>query len=169
MISIADFCKRHGACMDGQRWAMKNCSSMDEAWRAAPNPNWVVWIATREGVLSERDQRLFGCWAVRQVWHLLTDERSRRAVEVAEKYAVGKATTDDLADAWLTARYATRTAAYGSTREAAEGAAWVTTLDASGASFMAAISAAEAVDWDDARAAQAEYLRKHFSPFAGQV
>ena len=47
---------------------------------------------------AERDKlaRLFACWCVRQVWHLLTDDRSRTAVEVAERYAVGDATRDAL-------------------------------------------------------------------------
>ena len=40
----------------------------------------------------EKELRLWACWCVRQVWHLLTDERSRRAVEVAEAFSRGEAT-----------------------------------------------------------------------------
>lgn len=47
--------------------------------------------------------RLWACWCVRQQWHLLTDERSRRAVEVAEAFALGAATKADLADAYAAA------------------------------------------------------------------
>ena len=50
---------------------------------------------------AERDKlaRMFACWCVRQVWHLLTDERSRHAVEVAERYVAGKASYYEVLEA----------------------------------------------------------------------
>ena len=53
---------------------------------------------------NDKTERLFACWCVRQVWHLLKDERSRNAVEVAEKYANGLATVDELTAAGAVAR-----------------------------------------------------------------
>jgi len=103
-MKIETFCEKYGACAEGREWAMAHGATMQEIWeRPDLKPEWRIWVATRPGVLDDRTLRLFACWCVRQVWHLLTDERSRNAVEVAERYADGKATKEELAAAWAAA------------------------------------------------------------------
>ena len=86
----------------------------------------VLWMLDASRVL-----RLWGCWCIRNtklqdgrtVWDLLTDIRSRNAVEVAERFAVGQATEQELAAAWAAARAAAWDAAWDAARDAARAAA----------------------------------------------
>ena len=64
-----------------------------------------LWaLRTVEGF--DREKRLFAVWCARQVEHLLTDQRSRDALDVAERYARGRATPEELDAAYAAARVA---------------------------------------------------------------
>jgi hypothetical protein len=76
------------------------------------------------------------------------DDRPRKAIEVARRYARGEATQEELAAAWAAARDAARAAA----RAAAWDAAW-------DAARAAAWDAARAAAWDAAEAKQEQILR----------
>jgi hypothetical protein len=157
MISIEDFCELHNACAEGRAWALANCQTMDDVWQTAP-PEYLIWVATRPGVLSDRDLRLFACWCVRQIWHLLDDERSRNAVEVAERHADGRATDAELAAACAAARDAAWAAELAAACAAARAAACA-------AARAAACAAARDAACAAARATQCRYLRERFRPF----
>ena len=100
-MTIAEFCEEHDACAEARTWASgTGCTTMADLWpREDMRPEWREWIATRPGVLTDRELRLYACWCVRKVWHLLPDERSRTAVEVSERFARGTATAEELAAA----------------------------------------------------------------------
>jgi hypothetical protein len=66
----------------------------EEQWLSATDPDRMLSFV--EHRLSERRRRLFAAACCRRVWHLLPDERSRRAIEVAEAYADGDARAEDL-------------------------------------------------------------------------
>ena len=192
ILTVSAFCEKHGACSEGREWAIARCKDMNEAWAKA-KPDWLIWIATRHGVMTDKDARLFACWCVRQIWHLLTDERSKNAVRVAERFARGKATQEELAAAeaagaaaraaaWAgaaagAAAWAAAWAAWAAAWAARDSAraAWDAARDAARAAWDAARAAGAAAwaDWDAAEAAasekQAAYLRKKCKPNFGDT
>ena len=180
-MTIKEFCDKHNACEEGSDWAIENCKDMDEVWQNA-KPEWLVWVATREGVLTDKELRLFAVWSARRVQHLMTDDRSITALDVAERYANGNATDEELKAArdaaWRAVRDARATpwSAFNAAAAAAEEArvAWSAFNAAAAAVAEEAREAAggaacEAwnVAWEaaaTAATAQAQYLRKNCKP-----
>jgi hypothetical protein len=70
----------------------------------------------------DREIRLYAVWCARQVQHRMTDPRSIAALDVAERYANGQATDQELR--------AARDAAWDAARDAARAAAWDAAWDA---------------------------------------
>ena len=97
----------------------------------------MLWVLLRPEFLSDRLCRLFAVWCARKALKLIDDpdKRSINACNVAEKFANGKATKEELAAA----------------RDAARAAAW-------DAARTAAWAAARAAAWDAARTAQIDKL-----------
>jgi hypothetical protein len=56
-------------------------------WLACTSPDRM--LEGLRGRATDRKLRLFACHCCRRVWHLLKDERSRRAVEATELFAEG--------------------------------------------------------------------------------
>jgi hypothetical protein len=76
---------------------------MTEAeWLACTNP--LPMLQFLRGKTSDRKLRLFACACARQLWHVLAreewrrppDDRSRRAVELAEAFVEGRASEEEL-------------------------------------------------------------------------
>jgi hypothetical protein len=182
-MSIEEFCGLHDACDEGRKWALENCVSMEDAW-AKLKPEWLIWVATRKGVLTDRELRKFAVWSARQVQHLMTDPRSVAALDVAERHADGLATDADAAAAadaawdaawaaaWAAAR-AARAAARATARAAARVAAWAAARAASGAASgddaRVAARAASGAAGAASGAAQAAWLQENTKPNFGKT
>ena len=88
--------KKLGACDDAIEWA-KSVKSLSEAWSKCDRADWMTWALNNISFRDDKKIRLFACACVREtpladgrkVWDLLTDERSRKVVEVAELYIDG--------------------------------------------------------------------------------
>jgi hypothetical protein len=66
----------------------------ESGWLRGTNPTEMLRFL--RGRARDRKLRLFMVACVRRVWDLLTDERSRRAVEVVERFVDGQATEEEL-------------------------------------------------------------------------
>jgi hypothetical protein len=99
------------------------------------------WVVLRDGWIDDKTLRLFAVWCAREVLKLVDnpDPRSIAACDVAERYANGAATQQELA----AARAAARAAAW----DADRAAAWDATA-ARAAARAAAGAATGAAAWD---------------------
>src|SRR5712671_6562692 len=63
----------------------------EQEWLNCPNPHTMIGFLCRgrRTEASKRKLRLFGCACCRAIWPMLTDERSRRAVDATERYVDG--------------------------------------------------------------------------------
>jgi hypothetical protein len=68
----------------------------EEEWLACKDPRPLLKFLKDGGRLSDRKARLFAAACCRRVWRLLPPGPARRAVEVAELFADGLASIDDL-------------------------------------------------------------------------
>jgi hypothetical protein len=69
----------------------------EEEWLTLSDP--LKLLAYLHGWRRQRRWRLFACACCRRIWSAVHDPRSRNAVEVAERYADGLASVDELATA----------------------------------------------------------------------
>jgi hypothetical protein len=122
-------------------WLKKNRAGLYKgaAWAAATDPGGMLQLL--RGKASQRKLRLFACGCARSVGHLAGDQRSHDAVVVAERFADGKATRGELAEAGRASRAAAQESRFfsePSVRAAREAAHYVTRVAAGAAACGAA-------------------------------
>jgi len=180
--NVVRWLKRRGACQEAVDWVKENeYESLADGWDKCQRSDWMLWLLDKVKYENDRDLRLFACACVRAVWDKLTDERSRNVVEVAERFAVGDATEEELTAARSAAAAAAAPAAapaYSAARAAwsAAWSAWPVVRLAAESAYSAALATWSAT-WlatrsaarsaaESAWAAQADILRdKIGNPF----
>ena len=161
--------REHGPCKEG--WSklltyLGKTSADDEPLEIATivesnGLDYALWcLRAVEG--EDRKIRLFAVWCARRVQHLMTDPRSIKALDVAEAYANGTATLEELEEAkdaaWAAARAAARNAAWSAARAVAWAAAWSAARGAAWDAVTAARYAATAADYTAEIQAQTQEL-----------
>ena len=161
------------ACEEGAVWFEKQ-PDIKTAWEKCERSDWMMWALGRLHYNDGKTLRLLACKFAcdtpigggQVVYELLTDDRSKKAIEVAILYAHGRATERELqgaayaaAYAYADARAAARAAdaatwvAYAAAWAAADVAAWAAADVVARAAYAAAYADADADAWSAARAA----------------
>ena len=130
----------------------------ENEWLTCANPE--PMLSVLRGRASARKARHFACACCRRVWHLFKHEASRQAVEVAERFADGRADDADLEAARRSSNI-TRTAGLGGTTTfpASRAARACTDSKPSVAALEASRHATEAGNLKRERREQARLLR----------
>ena len=143
--------REHKPCDDGWKKLLKHLGKThadDEAFPMSVilDSNGLedcLWALRTRPDLSSL-WRLYAVDAAREVQHLMQDQRSKDALDVAERHALGLATDNDLEAACAAARRAANDGAGLAAWESAYGASW-------DAARHAARAVAYSASWDAAR------------------
>ena len=142
--------KAHSPCEDGWKKLLKylgktKADDVRLSFATIVKSNGLddaMWCCRAEPQYAKK-WRLYAVWCARQVQHLMKDPRSVLALDVAERYAHGNATDEEL----HAARAAARAAAWDAAGAAAGAAARDAARDAARAAAGAAAGAAQSKEF----------------------
>ena len=121
MKTLKQYLESLNACPDAIEWA--GDKPIEQVVTECHRGDWLLWLANRCNV-ELQPLTLAKALCANTVRHLMTDERSVKAVDVAIAFGEGRATRDELdaAAATATANAAAAYAAYAATAAAASAA-----------------------------------------------
>ena len=149
--TLKEFLEKNNACKGGYLFAKD--LTLEEFLATCPRGDWILWLFVKSNPDSLKELTLAKGHCANTVRHLMEDERSLRAVDVAIAFGEGKATKKELdsASAASGAAYAANAAAY-----AASAAAYAAdAADVAYAAYAAHAADAAAYAADAANAADA--------------
>jgi len=79
---------KYRPCSDGLKWYAGQ-KTTEDAWNNCHRGDWMLWIVAKVEV-DDRTLTLAKGYCAKTVLHLMTDERSRAAVQAAIDYGLGK-------------------------------------------------------------------------------
>jgi hypothetical protein len=104
-LTWADFAK-HGPCYNPAEEYGEWQGTILDLMQHPKIPNAdKIWAFTRKGIVDDKTLRLFTVSCARRVQHLMKDQRSLDALDVAERYANDNATNEELVAAYTKYRH----------------------------------------------------------------
>ena len=126
------------ACQDGVEWLADQTA--EDAWATCQRGDWMLWVGSRCGV-DFQTITLTKVKCARLVQHLMQDQRSLDALDIAEQFALGNATREQIAAAYDDAAAAAAAAYAADANASAAAAAANAAADAANAAYAAAYAA----------------------------
>jgi hypothetical protein len=155
MKTLKTFLEKHKACSDSSEFAKD--LTLEQFLATCERGDWILWLFAKTNPESLKELTLAKAHCANTVRHLMTGERSVKAVDVAIAFGEGGATKEELnvvahaaADAAADAAYAAAYAAHAATDAAYAAAAYAAAYaahaaaDAAGAATAAAYAAGDA-------------------------
>jgi hypothetical protein len=154
------------ACDEGKEYAIKHKTKQD-VWNNCERGDWMLWYAQGKGC-DLKKLTLAKVKCARLAEHLITDERSKKALDVAERFAKGEATREELNAAAAGDAYAVAAAvdialaadAYDAAAYAAAAVVVVAAAAGDAYAVVVAVAAAAADAADAADAAREDILKR---------
>lgn len=102
-MKFRDYLIKLGACNDAVEWVGDKTRA--QAWEQCVRPDWMLWLIRKEKLLSDKHLRLLACDFAEEVLPIFekerpNDDRPRKCIEVAHRYALGMATEEEQDAAW---------------------------------------------------------------------
>ena len=164
MKTFQQLLKELKACNEAIVWSQN--MTIEETIKASQRGDWLLWLAKKIDLPIDKLTLTKGHCA-KTVFHLMKDERSRKAVDAAIAFGEGKISKEELKNAAYAAYAAADAAADAATdaADAADAAAYAAAYAADAAAYAA--DAADAADAAaDARTQTlqkcADIVRKHY-------
>jgi hypothetical protein len=142
ITNLHEFLINKDACDEAKEWASNK--SWNEIYNTCHRGDWLLWLFKKTNPNDLQRLTLAKGHCAATVLHLMKDERSKQAVNIAIAFGEGKSTQTEL-DAAADAAYGTFFDAYGAYDAAPDAAYSAYTAAAADASFAVAAYASYAV------------------------
>ena len=141
--TLKEFLEKNNACKGGYLFAKD--LTLKDFLTTCPRGDWILWLFVKSNPDSLKELTLAKGHCANTVRHLMEDERSLRAVDVAIAFGEGKATKKEL-DSASAASAAASDAAFAASDTADAAAYAADAANAASAASAAASDAASAAD-----------------------
>lgn len=92
---FTEYLKSIDACTTAIEW--QEGKDIETVWNTCERGDWMIWLLVNsKNEVTDRELRLIAVKCARRVQHLMTDQISINALDVAERYANGEATYEEL-------------------------------------------------------------------------